>query len=334
MRRPLRFAIVGTGGIASAYESAFAGMPEAQVVAVCDVRMDAAANFAARLGCAAYSSAEALASRRDVDAAIICTPPVTHEPIACILLQSGKHVLCEKPLAISVPSAWRMLETARSAGVIMTMASKFRYVEDVRKARAFVQQGDLGDTIFVENTFTSNIDMRSRWNANPAISGGGVLIDNGTHAVDVLRYFLGHLRDVQIIECRRLQGLPVEDTVRVFVQNDEGAMGTSDLSWSLDKEYTTYLRIYGTRGTILVGWKSSKIRLNNGHDWIDFGTGYDKVAAFRAQLRNFCEAITGTAELLITPRDALASVEVIAAGYAALERTQWEHVDTRVEEIA
>lgn len=333
MTAPLRFAIVGTGAIASAYEAAFRELSQARITAVCDVRFSAAEAFARRIGCDAYASPEFLARHGDFDAAVVCTPPATHEAIATLLLDRGKHVLCEKPLATSVPSAWRMLEAARRNNVTLTMASKFRYVADVQKARELAGVGAVGEVIFVENAFTSRVDMSNRWNSNVAISGGGVLIDNGTHAVDILRYFLGNLRDVQIVEGRRIQGLPVEDTVRLFVHNDDGVMGSSDLSWSIDKELESFLRVYGSDGTIIVGWKESKYRRRGEPDWHVFGNGYDKVQAFQAQLENFCDALLGESPLLITPRDALASVEVIRAAYAALERTRWERVGAHIEEL-
>lgn len=333
MMLPVRFAIVGTGAIAGAYEAAFRRVELAKITAVCDVRYSAAQAFAQRIGCDAYASPEYLVRYANFDAAVVCTPPATHEAVSTLLLNHGKHVLCEKPLATTVPSAWRMLEAARRNDVLLTMASKFRYVADVRAAHALAAEGAIGEVIFVENAFTSRVDMRDRWNSDASISGGGVLIDNGTHAVDILRYFLGNLRDVQIVEGRRIQGLDVEDTVRLFVHNDDGVMGSSDLSWSIDKELESFLRIYGSDGTIIVGWRQSKYRQRDERDWHVFGGGYDKVEAFRSQLENFCDALLGEAELLITPRDALASVEVIRAAYAALERTRWERVGSHIEEL-
>lgn len=328
----LRFAIVGAGAIASTYEAAFTEMPGVQVSAVCDVHRSAAEHMAARLNAKAYATIDALLLH-DFDAAVVCTPPVTHEPIATRLLENGKHVLCEKPLATDVPAAWRMLEASSRSGALLTMASKFRYVEDVRAAQALTRAGGVGELISVENAFTSRVDMRDRWNADPQVSGGGVLIDNGTHAVDILRYFLGNLRDVQIVEGRRLQGLPVEDTVRLFVHNDDGVMGSSDLSWSMNKELDTYVRIYGSGGTILVGWQQSRYRRAGESTWHTFGNGYNKLQAFRAQIDNFAGAILGTQDLLITQRDALASVQVIRAGYAALQRARWERIGAYRDEL-
>ncbi len=89
-------------------------------------------------------------------------------------------------------------------------------------------------------------------------------------------------------------------------------MGAADLSWSIDKELDTYLRIYGSAGTILVGWKESRFRRRAESEWHTFGTGYNKIQAFRDQLENFCGAIHGTQQLVVTPEDGLASVEVVA----------------------
>src|SRR5262249_53844586 len=158
------------------------------------------------------------------------------------------------------------------------------------------------------------------WNANPKVSGGGVLMDNGAHSVDLMRYFLGPLDAVQVVEGKRVQGLPVEDTVRIFVRSAGGVMGSIDLSWSINKELDSYINIYGSHGTIAVGWKESKYRQTSSRDWVAFGKGYNKVQAFRSQISNFARAISGKEMLLITARDALASVEVMEAAYRALHQ--------------
>lgn len=319
----LRFGIVGAGGIAQAYAQAFETCDTARVVGVADVRIDAARALGERLGCASFDSHTAMAKKAKLDAVIVCTPPVTHPEICIDLLEQKVNVLCEKPLAIDVKSARAMLDSAKRAGVLLTMGSKFRYVEDVIRAKSIVTSGILGEIILFENAFTSRVDMSSRWNSDPGVSGGGVLVDNGSHSVDLMRYFLGPLSYVQVVEGKRVQGLSVEDTVRIFVRSVAGVMGSIDLSWSINKELDSYLNIYGSHGTISVGWKESKYRQSSSPDWIVFGNGYDKVQAFRSQITNFARAIRGEEMLLISAADALASVEVIEAAYASLRRDHW-----------
>jgi predicted dehydrogenase len=88
-----------------------------------------------------------------------------------------------------------------------------------------------------------------------------------------------------------------------------------------------FVSIYGSRGTVNVGWHESKYRLASSPDWVTFGSGYDKVQAMSAQVANFCEALRGREELLITADDALASVAVIEAAYASMKASAWVPVD-------
>jgi predicted dehydrogenase len=115
----------------------------------------------------------------------------------------------------------------------------------------------------------------------------------------------------------------VEDTVRIFVRTASGVVGSVDLSWSVNKELPSYIDIYGSDGTIRVGWKESKYRQASSPDWVQFGKGYDKFGALRRQVENFCRAVRGEEPLLIDADDALASVEVIEAAYRSLRQDDW-----------
>jgi predicted dehydrogenase len=323
MIKTVRFGMIGAGGIAQTYAQAFERCSRAEIVGVADQRVPAASDLAARLGCRAYSSSEEMANDVKLDAVIVCTPPNTHPEISIYFLERGVHVLCEKPLSIDIESARTMLETADNHGVMLRMASKFRHVQDVISAKSLVTSGVLGEIVLFENAFTSRVDMSARWNSRTETSGGGVLIDNGTHSVDLMRYFLGPLSEVQVVEGKRTQGLEVEETVHIFVRSTGGVMGSIDLSWSINKEQENYLSIYGSHGTIKIGWRESKYRLFSQRDWSTFGKGYDKVEAFRSLIENFAGAVTGEETFLTTAEDALASVEVVEAAYDALRRSQW-----------
>lgn len=319
----LKFGLIGAGGIAQAYLQAFKDYQQVELVAVVDTRIEAAKAMAETTTAEAYDSYLSLSECTDVDAVIICTPPNTHFDVATHFLEKGVHVLCEKPFTIDVESAREMARIAEDNNVLLTMCSKFRFVEDVIKARSIVSSGLLGDLILFENAFTARVDMTQRWNSSPEISGGGVVMDNGTHSVDIMRYFLGPISQVQSIESARVQLTDVEDTALIFAKNHDGVMGTIDLSWSINKELDNYISIYGSAGTIHVGWKESKYRQSSSADWIVFGNGYNKVQAFRSQVENFSNAILGKEALLISLEDAIASVEVISACYASMNNNDW-----------
>ncbi|MDH3492218.1 MAG: Gfo/Idh/MocA family oxidoreductase, partial [Acidobacteriota bacterium] len=187
----LRFALIGTGGIAQTYAAAFQSSDCCELKAVADIDKTSADAFAEPFGAKSFDDYRSLAEKVEFDAVIISTPPNTHPEIAIHLMGLGKHVLCEKPLCLSSADAVRMNEAAVENGVIFTMASKFRYVADVIKAKSLVASGVLGEIVQFENAFTSKVDMSTRWNSDAEVAGGGVLIDNGTHSVDIIRYFLG-----------------------------------------------------------------------------------------------------------------------------------------------
>ncbi len=331
MSRPLRIGMVGAGAIAGAYAELFQHVDVAQVVGVVDVDADAAHALAARLDAIPFASHTEL-DQVDCDAVIICTPPVTHVKIASYFLERAVPVLCEKPLAINTSSARRLVELAHRNGVMLTMAAKFRYVDDVIRAKSIVDSGILGDIILFENAFASRVAMAGRWNADPEISGGGVLIDNGTHSVDIVRYFLGPIAEVMAVEAKRVQRLPVEDTAQLFLRTACDVPATVDLSWSINKELDSYINVYGSNGTIRVGWRESKFRQATSPDWVVFGHGYDKVACMRRAVENFCRAVRGEEQLLIKPDEAIASVDVIEAAYRSLGRGGWTPVQGYQEE--
>ena len=329
-REKLRFGMVGAGAIAQTYLQAFAHCSDARLVAVADCRIDAAHRIAERMRCRSYDRAARMISDCALDAAIVCTPPVSHPEICMQLMEGGIHVLCEKPFSIETHAAQKMLETAQRTGVKLTMASKFRYVEDVIRAKSIIASGGLGDLVLFENVFAQRVDMTSRWNSKQEISGGGVLIDNGAHSVDLMHYFLGPLAEVHALEGIRSQGLSVEETVFLFVRSASNVVCHIDLSWSMKKR-DSFLDIYGTRGALSVGWKRSSY-LDFAHgEWIPFGNGYNKVKAFRHQIENFSRAIRGEEPLLITGEDAVNSVSIIESGYKALQQNRWVPIASHLD---
>jgi predicted dehydrogenase len=324
---PLRVGLIGAGAISQTYAQAAAVCPAVKFVGVADVRADAAQSLAEKLSCESFSDHISMFEKTHCEAIIICSPPSTHADLCEWFLQRQVNVLCEKPLAPSLIDCERIVRAAKKSQALLTMASKFRYVEDVARAKQLIAAGTIGEVILFENAFTSRVDMSLRWNSNPKVSGGGVLIDNGTHSVDIMRYFFGPLAEIQVIEGLRVQPIPVEDTVKVYVKSTNGIMGSIDLSWSINKELSDYIRIYGSEGTLSIGWKESKYRRAADKDWTIFGKGYDKVQAFSSQLTNFAHAIRGAEPLVITLQDAIASVEVIDSAYRALESAQWTPIN-------
>ena len=323
----VRFALIGCGRISQTHLQALDSEPDCELLAVSDIRQDAAHSVAEQYHCRHYTNYQKLLEREPVEAVIICSPPSTHSEIANVFLDEGVHILCEKPLSIASKTAAEMVDKARSKNLLLMMASKFRYVDEVIKAKGILESGILGEIIQFQNVFCSRVDMKNRWNSDPAVAGGGVLIDNGSHSVDIARYLLGPIDKVQAEEGKRVQGLRVEDTARIYFRTDSNVLGSVDLSWSFHKEQESYVDLFGTEGALSIGWKCAKYRQSENLEWVRFGNGYNKMAAFRNQIRNFVDTFQGTDLPLITAEDALASVRVIEAAYKSVGMDKWMGVE-------
>ena len=258
MADQLKLGLIGAGAIAQSYIEAVEDSPLAAWAGITDVRFDAAGAAAEAMGCKSYRTHEELIDEAGCDAVIICTPPATHAEIALFSIERGIPVLCEKPLAVDVASARAICEAAERKGVVMAMASKFRYADDIIRTKSLIASGVLGDILLFENAFTSRVDMSKRWNSDPAMSGGGVLIDNGTHSIDIARYLLGPVAEVLAVEGSRTQNPAVEDSVNLFLRTHSRVTATVDLSWTLNKESDTFVRIYGQRCQDIVGMLTCK----------------------------------------------------------------------------
>ncbi len=323
-----RIAIVGCGRISQVHLHTIVNEPTAKLLAVADVDKKAAESTAEAFGVEAFLDVRQMLEKSKPDGLIICTPPNTHREIAEYALGAGAHVLCEKPLAHTIAEANAMVQASGQNDRVLMMASKFRYMQDIVRAKNIIESGILGEIVLFENEFCSRVDMKNRWNAKHEVSGGGVLIDNGSHSVDIVRYLLGPIDNVQAIFGKRWQQLEVEDTCRVFVRSGDGTMASIDLSWSIHKENPYFIHVYGTAGTLEIGWKASRYRQSEKLDWVNFGNGYDKFKAAGAQLTNFIETAMGRGRPIITAEDALESVRVIQSAYRTAEQNRWEKVST------
>lgn len=319
--------LIGCGRIAHAYATVIDGHRDMELEAVVDVNEEAAYAFGTAFHCDYYTSLDNfLAGNGQSECGVICTPPCDHAEIACRLMKEGLNVLCEKPFALDSVSATKMVETSRKSGVLLMMGSKYRYVADIIHARGLIQAGILGQVLVFESDFRELADMRNRWNVQPAKSGGGVLIDSGSHAVDVAQYLFGPIARVHAEEASRIQSEDVDDTVRLALRTVSGVVGTINLSWTIKNAGDDFIRVYGTQGTLCIGWQNSKYRPSGAREWINFGEGYSKLKAIMRQMVNFVDVITKDAVPEVTVDDSLDSVRVIEAAYRSLETGQWQNL--------
>ncbi|MBN2338684.1 MAG: Gfo/Idh/MocA family oxidoreductase [Acidobacteria bacterium] len=309
------------------YATVIHNHPHMSLEAVIDPNPEAAKAFRHSFRCKSYGSVQDyLAAGHQAEGAVICTPPVSHAGIATQLLENRTHTLCEPPLALDPESAEKMKETARRCAATLMMGSKFRFVADVIQAKGLIQAGILGHVLEFEGDFRETVDMTSRWNVQPEISGGGVLMDSGPLAVDVVRYLFGPIQAIRAEEGRRVQSKEVEDTVRLELSTEPGILGTLHLSWALKNNGEDYFRIYGTQGNMCIGWRTSFYRPTGAADWIHFGEGYSTQKALGLQLSHFMDVVSGEEVPEITAEEELASVRVIETAYRSLATGRHMHI--------
>ena len=323
----LRLGVVGAGRIAETYIDVASEDDSVELVAVADASADARAAAAARVEAATFGSTREMMAESDLDAALVLVPPAAHEEIAIKLLAGGVHVLCEKPRAPTTAAAERMTQAAAAADRQLVMASKFRFVPDMLEAQRLIAAEVIGAPTLFECAFCSVVDMTGRWNSDPSVSGGGVVIDNGSHAVDIARMLLGPLERVLAQFAPRIQPTTVEDTARVLFEATSGCAGMIELSWSIARSAEHYVVVHGSGGELQVGWRGSRYRQTGGAGWVDFGRGYDKRAAFAAQLQNFVGVVQGDQAPLVSCDDALASVQAVDAAYRSERSGAWVAVE-------
>ncbi len=319
-----KFVLVGCGRTEHTYATVIDRNPEMELAAVIDVNPDTARAFGSSFRSSFYGSLdEFFAADRSVDCAVVCTPPSDHVESACRLMEKGIHVLCEQPIALDSASAEKAIDVSYTCGVKLLMGSRLRFVGDVIHAKGLIQAGILGQVLSFEGDFRDIVDMRNRWNIRSEISGGGVLMDAGSSAVDVAAYLFGHLLRIRAAEVARIQSSNVEDSVLLELRTISGVLGTIQLSWNLKSADDDYFRIYGTHGTLCIGWKKSGYRSNDARDWINFGEGYNTLRAITRQMSHFIGVVAGDESPEASAGDILESVHTIEAAYQSLQTGQY-----------
>jgi predicted dehydrogenase len=270
--KTVRVGIIGTGGMANVHASQFNKIKGCKVVAACDVDLDRAKVFAGKYGIPRiYGDAASLLAEAEVDAVSIVTPDAFHMTVALQCLAAGKHVLCEKPLALNAGDAKKMVVAAQKAGVINMVNFSYRDWPCIQGAATAIHRGDIGEIRHVEASYlqawlVSKVwgDWRTTpawlWRLSSRHGSKGVLGDVGVHIVDFATYPAGPIREVYC----RLKAFPkapgnrigkyrldANDSATLNVEFANGALGVIHTSrWVGGNANRLYLKIAGTKGTI------------------------------------------------------------------------------------
>lgn len=254
MARTVKWGVLGSGGIARRRTIPEGIIPStnAQLVAVFDVSTAANAEVAAQFGVTAASSVEELL-RGDLDAVYVATPPSVHRDQTLACAQAGKHVLCEKPLGLTVADAEAMVAGCRQAGVRLGTAFMMRFHAQHRAALQLIRDGKLGQPVLARAQLSCWYPpIPGAWRQNPILGGGGSLMDMGGHCLDLLELFFGPVRAVSCFTTRTVHDYASEDSAVATLQFTNGALGVVDACFCVpDEASQNRLELYGSLGSLL-----------------------------------------------------------------------------------
>lgn len=311
--RRARVAIIGFGRMGEVHARAVLSCPQADLVAACDPDEEARRR-ATEFRIPAFERLERMLEEARPDAVAVCTPPSSHAELVAACLRRGIHVLCEKPLTTDLASARQLWRLAAANGSTLLVATKFRHVEEVQAARRLLCSGEIGRVTGFRIEFSSYAPMAHRWYADRSISGGGVIIDNGCHAFDLVNFLFGGIRAVRVRLGDAPQGLAVEETASIEVLAPGGIPGVIELSWSRPSSGDEYMAACGENGSLRIGWQRCRLEHSAG-ETVYFGQAYDKATVHRRMMECFCRVIRGAEPPWIQPEESLLVAEAIEAAY-------------------
>ncbi len=249
----VRTALVGCGKVGGIHAQALRELPESEFVAVCDSDPARAAAFAARYGTRAYTDIDALLGEARPQALLVCTPHPLHAGPVVRAAAAGVHALVEKPLAATLVDCDRMLEAARRAGTKLGVISQRRFYEPVQRMKAAIEAGKIGRPVLgVFSMFSWRDEAYYRsdpWRGKWETEGGGVLVNQSPHMLDLLQWFMGDIEEIS--GCWANLNHPyieVEDTALAMIRFAGGGLGSVAASLSQRPGIYTKVHVHGSNG--------------------------------------------------------------------------------------
>jgi len=331
------FAIIGCGNIAPFHVQGINCCPDARLVAAADTDEGQSERFLeVNPDVAIFTDYLKLLKLSEVEVVCICTPSATHTDIAIEAARAHKHIICEKPLGTDLDRIDKMIKICRANKVKLTAIARRRAYPFFCKVKEAVSGGVLGRMVFGDAymkyyrspSYYKNAGWRSTWD----IAGGGALMNQGIHGLDLLRWIMGKVKAVCAKSGHLARNIPVDDTTVAILEFESGAYGVLQVSTSTNPGEPSRYMFHGDKGTIILSdsgierWAVSKkpeIRakdspaemLSKIEDEKKEGGSSEIPMGHAAQICDMVAAIKEDREPLVTPEDARDNVAVIQAIY-------------------
>lgn len=253
----LGFGIIGCGVIADFHVNAILENAEDTVlVGVADVNYERAKAFAEKHGTYAFASVEDMLRCPEISVVNICTPSGFHADAVRKAADFGKNIIVEKPLGITLGQLDDITEACENNGIVLSCISQNRFAHGVQMTKQALRDGLLGKLvcadIYMKYNRTQAYYDSSSWRGTKAFDGGGALMNQGIHGVDLLLYLAGPVKSVYALSKTMVRNIEVEDTLSAVVEYDSGAIGVIQATTSVYPGYPRRLELNGDRGTIVL----------------------------------------------------------------------------------
>jgi UDP-N-acetyl-2-amino-2-deoxyglucuronate dehydrogenase len=267
----IRFAIVGAGSIARHHAESIRRHPDAQLVAIADNSLDRAQALAEEAGSTPqlFTDYEELLKLADIDVVCVCTPSGAHSEVTIAAAQAGKHVLCEKPLDIHADGMTAMINACREHDVKLGCVFQRRLMPAMLHAHKAIREGKIGRPVlgnaYLKYYRSPEYYKSGGWRGTWKLDGGGALMNQGVHGVDLIQYLMGDVESVFAYSAALSREIEVEDTAVVALKYKSGAFGIIQGTTSVYPGQETRFELHGDQGTIEFGDEGIK-------QWIFKGT--------------------------------------------------------------
>ena len=330
MTQKIKFAIAGCGMIADFHAKAINSLEGAELIGAVDNNPEKLTEFCEKYGIKAYGSFEEMISDEGTDAVCICTPSGLHADQAIKALQNGKHVVIEKPMALNTADADKIIDECQKNNCMLTVISQLRFNEDVRKIKALVEENAFGRLVLCDLYMKYWRDpeyyANGGWKGTFALDGGGALMNQGIHGIDLIQYIVGEARLLHGKTKTVFHDIEVEDSAVAAVEFDCGAMGVIEGTTCCYPGFERRIEILGSSGCAILNEGVIEKLIINGETLIENSkTDYEVNTASNPsamsyqlhamQIENFINAINGKEKLLIDAKEGRKAVRLIEEIY-------------------
>lgn len=341
--RTVGFGIIGTGAIAGIHAQAIKAIKNARLIGAYSLTKARVAEFAAQYDCAAYPSLDELLQAEGLDIVCICTPSGAHLEPALKAIAAGKHCLIEKPVEVTLEKTDRIITAARENKVQVAVVFPTRFYPGSQHLKKAIEEGRFGQlslgSAYVKWSRTPEYYASNKWRGTWELDGGGALMNQAIHNVDMLQWCMGPVTSVMAIAGNtKHQHIEVEDTLVAILKFANGGMGTIECSTAVYPGAYKKLEIMGTAGTVViedndvVQWEFKEQRAQDeqlnqspGSHNSSGGVSDPKAISFaghQMQMENMIDAIYNNGQLLIDGAEGRKSVEIVLAIYKSAQTGQ------------